>query len=266
LTRTQRQIEEHRKGDAIIQVRDEAGRPCAGLSIWVEQESHEFLFGCVVPDLDALPSLDRTRYRARLEEVFNRQGPVEDAQRVEVKERVRLGALRLELDRLAAAGLPLHVHVSGRAFGMTDRSEQDGARRVAELYTLCFAHPSVRGIFWHGFRDGDPDAEDGGLLRRDLSPKPAHRMLQKLIGVIWHTRADGQTDAEGRFPFRGFWGTYRAAMRASDEAAKVASFSLHRQPGTVAPFIIDRGPPTAASHPTPSPHCPPSHPGDGRPS
>jgi hypothetical protein len=238
LTRTQRQIEQHRKGDAVIQVQDEAGHPCPGLSVWVEQESHQFLFGCVVPEFGALPDSERTRYRARLEEVFNWLGLVEDARRVEVRERVRLGALQQELDRLAVASRTLDVHVSGRSIGMTDLDEQESARRVAELYTLCFAHPSVRGIFWDGFRDGDPDAEGGGLLRHDLSPKPAHRVLQKLIGVIWHTRADGQTDADGRFSFRGFLGTYRVAVRAGEGAAKVASFALHRQTRTAALFLF----------------------------
>jgi hypothetical protein len=179
------------------------------------------------------------RYRARWEEVFNRQEPVEGGQRVEVGGPVRLGALRLELDRLAAAGLPLDVHVGGGTIGMTHLDEQESARRVAELYTLCFAHPSVRGIFWQGFRDGDRDAEGGGLLRRDLSPKPAHRVLQKLIGVNWHTRADGVTDSEGSFSFRGYRGTYRVAVRVAGEAAKVASFSLHPQPGMVAPVLIE---------------------------
>jgi hypothetical protein len=262
LTRTQRQIEEHRKGDAIIQVRDEAGSPCAGHSVWVEQENHEFLFGCVVPDLDGLPASDRTRYRARLEEVFNRLDSAEDARRVEVQDQVPLGRLRREFDRHAAAGLPLDVHVSGQTIGVADRGERASAHRLAELYTLCFAHPSVRGIFWHGFRDGDREADGGGLLRRDLSPKSAHRVLQKLIGVIWHSRAAGRTDAEGRFPFRGFWGTYRVAVRAGEEAATVTSVSLHRRAGAVAPFVISVGPWTAASRPIPSPHCPSSPPAD----
>lgn len=241
MTRTQRQIEEHRKGDAVIEIRDPTGCPLAGVSVWVEQEAHEFLFGCVVPDLGALPDADRARYRARLEEVFNRLGPGEDALRVEARDRVHLGALRRELDRRAVAGRPLDVHISGQTVGMTELGEQDSARRVAELYTLCFAHPAVRGIFWHGFRDGERDADGGGLLRRDLSPKPAHHVLQKLIGVVWHTRAAGQTDAEDRLRFRGFFGSYRVAVMAGEEAAKVAFFSLQRQPPPAAPFLIEVG-------------------------
>jgi hypothetical protein len=239
LTRTQRQIEEHRRGDAVILVRDEAGRPCAGLPVWVEQETHEFVFGAILTEHEALSDAERTRYRARLEEVFNQLGPFEEGQRVDVKDRVHLAVLRRELDRLAGTGLPLDVHVGGHSIGMTELDEQEGADRVADLYTLCFAHPSVRGIFWHGIRDGDPDAEGGGLLRRDWSPKPAHRVLQKVIGVLWHTRAAGRTDTEGRFLFRGFWGGYRVAVVAGAEGAKVASFALRRQTGKAGRFLID---------------------------
>jgi hypothetical protein len=232
VTRTQRQIEVHRKADAVVEVRDAAGRPRAGLSVWAEQETHEFLFGCIAPGPDVLPEPDRSRYRDGLGEMFNGLGPGENALRADVADRVHLGALLRQLDHIGQGGRALEVHVCGRTVGMADLSEQDAARRVADLYTLCFAHPSVRGIIWHGFRDGESDAEGGGLLRRDLSPKPAYRVLQKLIGVIWHTRAAGQTDAGGRFCFRGFCGAYRVAVMSGEQAAKVAVFTLHCQAGT----------------------------------
>ncbi len=222
MTRTQRQIEEHRQNDAVVQVRDAAGRPCAGLPVWVEQETHEFLFACAAPDLADLADADRERYRARWEEVFNGSGPKGDALGVAMRDRVHLGRLRLDLDRWAAAGRPLEVHVCGQTIGLAERDEADGARRVAELYTLCFAHPLVRGIVWHGFRDGESEAGDGGLLRRDLSPKPAYRALQKLVGLTWHSRAAGQTDAEGHFAFRGFRGGYRVGVIAAGGVATVA--------------------------------------------
>ena len=77
------------------------------------------------------------------------------------------------------------------------------------------------------------------MLRRDLSPKPAFRLLQKLIAVVWHTRADGATDAAGRFPFRGFYGDYRVGIRVGEET-KVVLFSLHSGSGpTPAPIPVD---------------------------
>jgi hypothetical protein len=224
VTRTQRQIEEHRQGDCRVEVHNLAGRPVAGVSVWVEQESHAFVFGCVAPDLAALVEADRQRCAARLEELFNlilspHQPPDPRAVQVDVPDGVPLATVRRELDRLAATGRPLDVHVRGRCGGMESTGE---AERVAELYTLCFAHPAVRGLVWNGFWDGEPGVAGRGLLRLDFSPRPAFRYLLKLLGDVWHSRASGMTDEEGRFRFRGFFGAYRVGVRVGEEAATTA--------------------------------------------
>jgi hypothetical protein len=232
LTRTQHSIEAFRKGDACVTVRDASGRPRADVAVSVEQESHDFVFGCVVPDLDTLSDAERQRYRARLDELFNRVVPAEPLPsaepgvvRVEVAERVHLGALRHRLDELAAPGMPLHVHVWGAAVGLTEADERAAGRRVAELYTLCFAHRAVAAVFWNGFADGE---RGGGLLRRDLAPKYAHKVLQKLIGFDWHSRAAGRTDAGGQFRFRGFYGGYRIVTDVGGSSAAVEPLLLNR--------------------------------------
>ena len=224
MTRTQRAIVQHRQGAVVVEVRDEAGRPRAGVPVWVEQESHAFPFGCVAPDLGAS--------RARLAEVFNRLGPpAGDAARLGVPDGVPLGLLRVFLDRMAAAGETLDVCLSGSTIGMADRDERAASCRLADWYTLLFAHSAVRGVTWNGVIDGEKGAE-GGLLRRDLSPKPAYRTLHKLINVVWHTRADGATDADGRFAFRGFYGVYRLGARVGDET-RVAVISLRPGNGVI---------------------------------
>jgi hypothetical protein len=237
LTRTISHIEKYRQGNGVIQVEDEAGRPCSDLPIWVEQESHDFCFGCAAPNLDALPDTDQRRYFDRLTELFNQQVPLEGAYPVNVPDRIHLASLRAKLDGLAIIGRFVEVHVNGRTIAMTDLDERQAGRRLVDLYTLCFAHPAVRGIFWHGFRDGDPDAQDGGLLRQDFSPKAAYRVLQKLVDMIWHTRASGKTDAQGRFPFRGFFGTYRAVVMVGPKA-QVATIPVHAEHNPAEPFLI----------------------------
>lgn len=233
MTRTQRQIEEHRKGMARIQLRDRAGRPCAGVSVWAEQESHTFAFGCVAPKLEMLAEADRQRGGERLAEVFNRIVPADppadpNVLRYEVPAGVPLGRIRVDLDRLTAAGLPLEIHVRGCSLGLgVALADRMAAERVVALYTLGFAHSAVRGIVWHGFWNGEEDAAGGGLLRRDLSPQPAFQLLRKLIGSVWHSRASGETDAAGLFAFRGFFGNYRVAARRGEEAATTAVIS-HR--------------------------------------
>jgi hypothetical protein len=239
VTRTRRRIEEHRLGDAVIQVRDSAGCPCPGLPVWVEQETHEFVFGCVVPDPGALPEADRARYRARLGEVFNhiepagRPSSAAEGLRADFPDPIHLGLMRRQLEALAGTGQSVDVHVQGQTVGMPELDERESGQRLAELYTLCLAEPHVRGIFWHGFWDGELETECG-LLRRDLSPRAVFRILQKLIDTVWHSRASGVTDAEGRFRFRGFFGTYRAGVRAGEDVI-VARFSLRQPPTVVIP-------------------------------
>jgi hypothetical protein len=241
LTRTQRQIEQHRQADAVFRLVDPFGEPLRSVPVWVEQESHAFPFGCVAPGLTGLSERDRERCQARLAEFFNRiespdQPPPADALRVEVADRIHLGTLRLELDRQARDGLPLEVHVRGRAVGLAELPERDSARRLTDLYALCFAHAAVRGIVWHGLRDGEAGVE-GGLLRADLSPRAAFRSLQKLIDVVWHTRTAGGPDSDGLFRFRGFCGGYRVGVRPG-ERTEVLHFSLAREPVTFAPSLV----------------------------
>ena len=235
MTRTQRQIEEHRHGTGCVQVRDRTGRPRAGVLVWAEQETHAFVFGCVAPELDTLPEADRQRCTARLADLFNRIVPADQPAergvlRYEVPPNAHLGRVRVELDRLAAAGLPLEVYVRGRSVGLGRAPESPGkmAGRAAELYTLCFAHPAVRGIFWHGVWDGEVATAGGGLLRRDLAPRPAFHFLHKLIDTVWHTRAGGETDTDGLFRFRGFCGDYRVAARVGAAAATIGRVSCQR--------------------------------------
>lgn len=232
MSRTQRRIEQHRKGSVCLTVHDLEGRPRAGVPVWAEQESHAFMFGCIAPAMETLREPERRRCEERLAEVFNRIVPLDQPSApgirlYEVPKGVPLGRVRMELDRLADAGPPVEVHVRGRSLGLgISAAERSEAERVAALYTLCFAHPLVGGIVWHGFWDGEEGAEGGGLLHRDLSPRPAFHFLRKLLGVVWHSRASGETDAAGRFAFRGFLGDYRVAARRGEEAATTALLSL----------------------------------------
>ena len=48
----------------------------------------------------------------------------------------------------------------------------------------------------------------GGLMRFDLTPKPAYMKLNELIKKRWHTEAEIVTDENGIATFRGFFGGY----------------------------------------------------------
>jgi hypothetical protein len=62
-----RNIEQYRKGDAVLKVVDAAGKPLSGVRVEVQQTGHEFLFGCNAFVLGQLPTAEENR---RYEETF----------------------------------------------------------------------------------------------------------------------------------------------------------------------------------------------------
>lgn len=48
----------------------------------------------------------------------------------------------------------------------------------------------------------------GGLLRFDLSPKPAYYKINELVNERWHTEESLLTDKNGACSFRGYYGQY----------------------------------------------------------
>lgn len=67
--RIDRNIETYRKGDATIEVVDEAGQPIAGAEVDVQQTSHAFLFGC---NAFVLGQLKPAELEQQYEETFAR--------------------------------------------------------------------------------------------------------------------------------------------------------------------------------------------------
>ncbi len=70
--RLQSDLEAHRKSDAIIEVKDPAGKPATNATLAVRQQTHEFLFGCNLFVLGQLatPELNR-KYEAAFTNLFN---------------------------------------------------------------------------------------------------------------------------------------------------------------------------------------------------
>ena len=48
----------------------------------------------------------------------------------------------------------------------------------------------------------------GGLLRFDMSPKPAYYAIKNLLENKWHTEVELETDENGELRYRGFYGDY----------------------------------------------------------
>jgi GH35 family endo-1,4-beta-xylanase len=154
-------------------------------------------------------------------------------------ERFPLDRVRAILDHYATLGKDLHITeftptsagapMTG-AHGGDVWDEAAQADYAVKFYRVAFAHPSVRAITWWDLSDRHSWLPGGGLLRADMSPKPAYEQLKHLIREEWWTALSGQTDARGRYRFRGFRGTYRVTVEARGTTRTTALELTRGQP------------------------------------
>ena len=102
--------------------------------------------------------------------------------------------------------------------GVWDEAAQ--ADYAVKFYRVAFAHPAVRAITWWDLCDQGSWLPGGGMLRKDMSPKPVYDGLKRLIHDEWKTRVSGVTDDSGRFAFRGFSGSYRIVIETPGSAVE----------------------------------------------
>jgi endo-1,4-beta-xylanase len=133
-----------------------------------------------------------------------------------------LDRTRALCDRVASLEVPLHFSETSVLSGprgddrqwqpTTPELEEAQADYTAKFYTLLFGHPAVREISWWDLTDaGAWQNAPAGLLRADMTPKPAYHRLDHLINDTWRTRVDGRTDRRGEFRLRAFHGQYIVA-------------------------------------------------------
>jgi len=114
----------------------------------------------------------------------------------------------------------------------TPEGEERQAEEVALHYKTLMAHPAVQAITWWDFSDGGWLHAPAGLVRQDLSRKPAYDALEQLIkGEWWLAPTRMTTDDKGQVSFEGFLGEYELAT-----ASQKTAFSLE-ETGEVAVTI-----------------------------
>lgn len=112
-------------------------------------------------------------------------------------------AIETYLDRFSVFNLPLHFTeltiLSGQIapkvddlndlhidpWPSTPEGEQRQLEEVEEFYRQVYAHPLVESVVWWDMVDGNWLKAPAGLLRADLSPKPAFNRLVTLIKDEW---------------------------------------------------------------------------------
>jgi len=151
--------------------------------------------------------------------------------------RFQLDQVQKILDRYATLGKELHITEftptsSGKPItgshikGKWDEAAQ--ADYATKFYTVCFAHPAVVGITWWDLCDDGSWLDGGGMLRKDMSPKPVYTALKELIRKRWTTKTEEKTDPDGKFSFAGFHGEYLVRISRNGKVIE-QSFHVRRQ-------------------------------------
>ena len=144
------------------------------------------------------------------------------------------------MDLYAKLNLPQQItEMTLPAYGGDEENEYVQAELVRNIYSIFFSHPAMEAIIYWNLVDGyaawapqgDMTAGEnkyfGGLLRFDMSEKPAYKTLKKLINEDWHieetVRANGNTAK-----FRGFYGDYELIVHADGKTIPV-DFKLSKE-------------------------------------
>lgn len=156
-------------------------------------------------------------------------------------------------ERFGKYGKPLHwtetTFVSGeQGYNLAEsrpgfkwESTPEGEKRQAEdvtrFYTLLFSHPAVEAVTWWDFSDfGAWQNAPAGLLRKDMSPKPAYEALLKLVKEKWWTKTEATVEQDGTLSFHGFYGEYKVIVGEGDKQRKGR---LTLVPKTTGPIAIE---------------------------
>ena len=142
-------------------------------------------------------------------------------------------------------GLPIHFteltvlsgrrksREAGRARGAGWDSTPEGEKMqgdyVPKFYTVLFSHPAMEAITWWDFSDdGAWQRAPAGLVRKDMSPKPAYDNLMALVKGKWWTKTKCETDSAGKAKFHGFYGKYRVTVVTPGARKQTADVHLQK--------------------------------------
>jgi endo-1,4-beta-xylanase len=128
-------------------------------------------------------------------------------------------------EQFAKFGKPLHFTettvVSGPRkqprWDTTPEGEKRQALQVAEFYRVLFSHPAVEAITWWDFTDQNAwQRAPAGLIRADMTPKPAYEQLHHLVKDQWWTQTSAALESGSNIRFRGFFGQYKINAHSGD--------------------------------------------------
>jgi hypothetical protein len=215
-------IERHRQGQARLHFVGPDGAPIEGLEVEIAQKTRYLLFGNLAFDLVSNAPPHRPElFKRRFLELFNL---AIFPQEFDPKVRQRFFDLVRELRRRGAPvsgiGVQMHpvnhwlwpqaiwdtlemcaeldcpIHITELHQPAWDQPVEGGWRTggwtpeaqaefLAQVYRLCFGHPSVVSINYWGLSDREIWIPGAGLIDAEYHPKPAFQTLKRLIKGEW---------------------------------------------------------------------------------
>ena len=134
------------------------------------------------------------------------------------------------MDQYASLGKPLQItELTIPAHDDDPENEAVQAEIIKTLYRIWFSHPAMEAIMYWNLCDGyaayAPQGDmtcgenqyRGGLVRFDLTPKPAYYAVKELFEKEWHTHEERVCDGDGMTRVKGFCGRYEVTVRAGDK-------------------------------------------------
>lgn len=151
------------------------------------------------------------------------------------------------MDTYSDFNKPLQItEITIPAYTDKEEDEQLQAEILTNLYKIWFSHPNMEAIiYWNlveGYaafaQPGDMTCGEnyfrGGLLRFNLSPKPAYKALDKLINHEWRTNIE--TISDGNFEIKAFYGNYDVEITVG---GKTQNRVIHIEKGADNKFIFN---------------------------
>lgn len=152
------------------------------------------------------------------------------------------------LNQYAKFELPIQItEITLPAYSWDKEDEEVQAELLRQLYSIWFSHEAVEAIIYWNLTDGyvanatpgdmtrGENVYHGGLLRFDMSEKPAYQVVKDLFHDEWHTEERFVTDMKGCGQFRGFYGTYNIEIEVDGQ--KHEQF-IHFEKGNIAAIEI----------------------------
>lgn len=146
------------------------------------------------------------------------------------------------MDQYADFGKPLQItEITIPAYSRAAEDEDLQAEIIRNLYRIWFSHSNMEAIIYWNLVDGyaafAPQGDmtygenyfHGALLHFDMTPKPAYKVLKKLIREEWNTCLSLDSGALDHVDIKGFYGNYDLEVTADGKTVQTG-FHLEKGP------------------------------------